>query len=158
MATSLTRAASASGSVLIQRANFAAASACWESVETPVEEPPQLPVTLSPAFHWGSGAMRHLPLVSGAEEISTPGAQTAETQARWVPLFSALFQGGVYIGWLSMTPSCTRPPQNSATFLVPASSMPTVHLPPASTVHHLPPACWARPANRPGSLEEKVVK
>ncbi|WTW24203.1 hypothetical protein OHU89_29250 [Streptomyces sp. NBC_00019] len=92
-----------------------------------MEEPPQLPVTSSPVFHCGSGAMRHLPLVSGAEETSTPGAHTAETQPMWVPLLRALFQAGVYIGWLSMTPSWTRPPQNSVTCRVAASSMPTVH-------------------------------
>jgi hypothetical protein len=72
-------------------------------------------------------------------------------------VFSALFQEGVYIGWLSMTPSLTRPPQNRATFRVAASSMPTFHLSP-EVVHHFAPACWARPAKRPESLAEKVVR
>ena len=74
-----------------------------------------------------------------------------------MPVFRALFQDGVYIGWLSMTPSLTRPPQNVATFWVAASSMATFHLSP-EVVHHLAPACWARPAKRPESLAEKVVR
>ncbi len=159
MPASLTRAETACGSVFSQVANWAAASA-WPAlaapVVTPVVEPPQLPVTDSPAFHCGRGAIAHLPLVSGAEPVKTPGAHTALTQAIWLPSFSALLQAGVYIGWLSIAPSLTRPPQKSATFLLAASSMPTFQVSP-ELVHHLAPACWARPANRPESLEEKVV-
>ena len=73
-----------------------------------------------------------------------PGAHTAETQAICLPVLSALFQAGVYIGWLSTAPSLTRSPQNFATFCVAASSMATFHLSP-EVVHHLAPACWARP-------------
>ncbi len=35
--------------------------------------------------------------------------------------------------------------------------MPTFHFSP-DVVHHLAPACWARPAKRPESLAEKVVR
>src|ERR1041385_3339126 len=157
MPLSLASAVRAWSSVFSQAANLAAASWCLESVVTAVEEPPQLPVAFSPADHWGSGAMAHLPLVSGAAVVRVPGAHTAETQAICLPVLSALFQAGVYIGWLSMAPSLTRPPQKSATFLVAASLMPTFHLSP-SVVHHLAPACWARPAKRPESLAENVVR
>ncbi|CAM5290026.1 hypothetical protein SNARM312S_03942 [Streptomyces narbonensis] len=140
-----------------QVANSAAAALCFESVVTAVEEPPQLPVAFSPLFHCGRGAMAHLPLVSGAAVVRVPGAQTALTQASCSPVFRALFQAGVYIGWLSTAPSATRPPQKSETFLVAASSMPTFQVSP-SKVHHLAPACWERPAKRPESLAEKVVR
>lgn len=101
--------------------------------------------------------MAHLPFVSGAAVVRVPGAQTALTQAICLPVLSALFQAGVYIGWLSIAPSLTRPPQKSATFRVAGSSMATFHLSPP-VVHHCAPACWARPAKRPESLEEKVVR
>lgn len=101
--------------------------------------------------------MAHLPLVSGAAVVRVPGAQTALTQAICLPVLSALFQAGVYIGWLSTAPSLTRPPQKSATFRVASSSMATFHLSPP-VVHHFAPACWARPAKRPESFEENVVR
>src|SRR5688500_5393658 len=148
MPPSFARAFSASPSVFSQAANLAAASLFFESVVTPVEDPPQLPVRLSPSLHWGSGAIAHLPLVSGAAVVSVPGAHTALAHAICLPVLSALFQAGVYIGWLSTAPSFTRPPQNSATFLVASSFMPTFQLSP-EVVHHWAPACWARPANRP---------
>src|SRR3954466_5905466 len=130
MPLSLASACSAEPSVFSQAANFAAAAWWAGSVGRAVEEPPQLPVTFSPADHWGSGAMAHLPLVSGAAVVSVPGAHTALTQAICLPVSSALFQAGVYIGWLSMAPSLTRPPQNLATFWVAGSLMATFHLSP----------------------------
>src|SRR5690242_2520235 len=157
MPLSFASAATARGSVFSQAANFAAAALCGESVVTAVEEPPQLPVTFSPADHCGSGAIAHLPLVCGAAVVRVPGAHTALTQAISLPVFSALFQAGWYIGWLSIAPSLTRPPQKSATLRVAESSMPTFHLS-LEEVHHLAPACCARPANRPESLAEKVVR
>src|SRR5919107_3196443 len=99
MPASLARALRASPSVFSQAANVAAASWCSESVATAVEEPPQLPVRFSPRFHWGSGAMAHLPSVSGAAVVSVPGAHTALTHAICLPVLRALFQAGVYIGW-----------------------------------------------------------
>lgn len=95
--------------------------------------------------------------MSGAAVFSVPGAHTALTHAICLPVLSALFQAGVYIGWLSIAPSLTRPPQNSATFLVASSEMPTFHWSP-DVLHHCAPACWARPANRPESLAENVVR
>src|SRR5262245_64614331 len=105
MPPSLTRPAVASGSVLSQTANCAAASLCLDPFVTPVVEPPQLPVLFSPAFHCGSGAIAHLPLVLAALPVSTPGPQTALGQAMYVPSLSALFHSGVYIGLPATTPS-----------------------------------------------------
>src|SRR3954451_1035264 len=101
MPPSRTRPVVASGSVLSQTANCAAAAACLEAAVTAVVEPPQLPVLFSPAVHCGSGAMAHLPLVSAALPASTPGPQIALGHARSVPSLSALFHSGVYIGLLS---------------------------------------------------------
>ena len=92
-------------------ANLAAAALFFDFSVTPVDEPPQLPVLFSPALHCGSGAIAHLPLVSGALPASTPGPQIALGQASSVPSLSALFHAGVYIGWSSMAPSLTRPSQ-----------------------------------------------
>src|SRR5690349_19269336 len=98
--------------------------------------------------------MAHLPLPSGALLVSTPGAQTAEDQVSSLPPLSAAFHSGVHGAWVSTTPSLARPPQKSATFLVGASLMPTFQASPVMD-HHWPPACWASPANQPGSLLEK---
>src|SRR5512139_2393642 len=111
MPPSLTSAAVASGLVLSQMANLAAASACFDPAVTAVDDPPQLPVFESPAVHWGSGATFHLPAVAGAFPESTPGAQTALGQVSSVPLLSWAFHSGVNMGLLSMAPSLTRPPQ-----------------------------------------------
>src|SRR5689334_4094857 len=107
----VTSAAVACGSVFSQVANCTAASMCLDLAAMAVDEPPQLPVLLSPAFHCGIGAIIHLPLVSAALPDSTPGPQTALGQASRVPSLSALFHSGVYIGCLSMTPVLTRLPQ-----------------------------------------------
>src|SRR5260221_12566710 len=93
----------AAESVFSQMANFTAWALCLDLVETAVDEPPQLPVLLSPAVHCGSGAIAHLPLVSAALPASTPGAQIALGHAMRVPSLSALFHSGVYIGCLSTT-------------------------------------------------------
>src|ERR1700712_3942940 len=106
------------GSLFIQAANFAASAGCLDWLVTEVPEPPQLPVAGLLASHCGSGAIFHLPAVAAALPSSTPGAQIALTQPTWVPLFSAAFHAGVYIGLLSMTPLATRPPQYEATFWV----------------------------------------
>src|SRR4051795_5261638 len=124
---------------------------------TAVDEPPQKPVACSPAFHCGSGAIAHLPFVSGAMPSSTAGPQTAVGQATSVPSLSCLFHCGVYIGWSRIAFFATRPFQKSATRFVAASVMPTFHVSP-SFAHHLPPACCERPANQPGSCEENVVR
>src|SRR5699024_950759 len=87
----------------------------------------------------------------------TPGAHTAETHPTWVPLFSAVFHCGVYIGSLSITPSSTSSPQNRATRCVGSSSIATDQCSP-SICHHEAPACCASPTNRPGSALEKVPR
>src|SRR3954451_4854991 len=114
MPPSLIRPATAAGSVLSQTANFVAGAMFLDFAATAVDEPPQLPVLCSPAFHCGISAIFHLPAVSGALPESTPGPQTALGQAIRVPSLSALFHSGVYIGLLSTAPEATRPPQYSA--------------------------------------------
>src|SRR6188474_1099825 len=98
MPPSRTRPAVASGSVFSHTANCAAACLCLDPSVTPVVEPPQLPVLFSPAAHCGIAAISHLPLVLAAFPASTPGAQTALGQTRYVPSLSALFHSGVNIG------------------------------------------------------------
>src|SRR3954447_6473582 len=88
---------------------------------------------------------------------STAGPQTAVGHASSVPSLSCLFHCGVYIGWSRTVFFATRPFQKSATRFVAASVIPTFHVSP-SFAHHLPPACWERPANQPGSCEENVVR
>src|SRR5690554_2043065 len=127
MPASLTIAATASSLVFNQVANFAAASWCSLWVDTAVEEPPQLPVAGALASHCGMGATFHFPAVSPAFPARTPGAHTAESQPTSVPLLSAAFHSGVYMGLLLMTPSSTSSPQNLATFWVGSSSMCTPH-------------------------------
>src|SRR5215467_400061 len=107
----VTSADVAAGSVFSQMANWAACAMCLDLAATAVDEPPQLPVLLSPGFHCGIAAMAHLPLVSAALPDSTPGPHTALGQAIRVPSLSALFHCGVYIGCLSMRPLETRSPQ-----------------------------------------------
>src|SRR5699024_4282231 len=141
--------------VFIHSANRTA-SARWRlSTVTAVEEPPQLPVAFAPASHCGMVDIRQEPAVEPALPARTPGAQAAETQPTWVPLFSATFHSGVYMGSAPITPSSTSPPQNSATCRVGSSSIATLQRSP-SICHHEAPACWARPTNRPGSVDEKV--
>src|SRR5512145_2031312 len=101
----------ASGSVLSQTANLAAAARWADKAVTAVLEPPQLPVLFSLAVHCGMGAIIHLPCVAAALPESTPGAQIALGQAISVPSFRAAFHSGVYMGWSSTAPSATRPPQ-----------------------------------------------
>ncbi len=101
----------AAESVLSQVANWVAAALLGVLADTAVDEPPQKPLKLSPAFHCGSGATAHLPLPLGALLDSTPGAQTADGQVSSLPSLSALFHSGVKNGMSSMTPSFTRPPQ-----------------------------------------------
>src|SRR5689334_14547288 len=88
----VTSASTAVGSVFSQTANFAAAFWCFDLAITAVDDPPHRPVFASPALHCGSGAIAHLPLVSGAMPASTAGPQTALGQASSVPSFIALFQ------------------------------------------------------------------
>src|SRR3954447_7562252 len=52
---------------------------------TASEEPPQLPETLSPAFHWGMSAARHLPLVFFALPCRNTGPQAATSQVAYLP-------------------------------------------------------------------------
>src|ERR1044071_3922200 len=111
MPLSDTSAPIASGSVLSQIANSAAASCFFDPAITAVVDPPQLPVRGDDAPHCGRGAMAHLPSVLCALPASTPGAQTALTQPICVPSLRALFHSGVYIGVLSTAPSATRPLQ-----------------------------------------------
>src|SRR4051812_40516127 len=99
------------GSVLSQTANCVACDGCFDLAATAVDDPPQLPVLCSPAFHCGSSATDHLPAVSVALPASTPGAHTALGQAISVPSSRALFHSGVYIGWLSTSPEATSPLQ-----------------------------------------------
>src|SRR3954453_19475582 len=105
-----TSALTAVGSVFSHETNSAACFLCLDCVVTPVAEPPHAPLPLVPS-HVGSGAIFHLPAVLAALPASTPGAHTALTQPICLPVLSALFQAGVYIGLLSMTPFWTRPPQ-----------------------------------------------
>src|SRR5471030_2152129 len=98
MPPSVTRPCTAFGSVFSQTANFAASAACFESVVTAVVEPPQNPLTFAPAVHCGSGAIAHLPTVSGAELEIVPGAHAALIQLTSAPSSSALFQAGVQSG------------------------------------------------------------
>ena len=139
------------------RANSAASAGCFELRVIAVDEPPQKPATSSPSDHCGSGAIAHLPFVSGATPSSTAGPQTALGQASSVPSLSCLFHCGVYIGWSSIAPSVTRPLQYLATCWLASSAMPTDQDSP-STAHHSAPACCESPANQPGSLAEKVVR
>src|SRR3954451_23117804 len=117
-----TSALTAFGSVFSQEMNAAACFLCLDWVVTPVAEPPHAPLPLSPS-QVGGGAIFHLPAVLAGLPAGTPGGHPALTQAICLPVLSALFQAGVYIGLLSMTPFWTRPPQYDATFLVAALSM-----------------------------------
>src|SRR5699024_4925566 len=134
---------------------WAAASSCDVPVATAVAEPPQLPVVRSPSSHWGSGAMDQSPAVSSALPDSTPGAQIALGQVR-DPSLRAAFHSGVYLGRPLTTSSSTSSPQNSATRRVGSSSTETSQASPR-VFHHVAPACWASPANHPGSVDEKLV-
>src|SRR3954470_20064354 len=103
--------ATACGSVFSHLANSAASAGCLDFFITAVDDPPQKPAAWSPELHCGSGAIAHLPLVSGAIPSSTAGPQTAVGHASRVPSLSCLFHCGVYIGWSAIAPSETRPPQ-----------------------------------------------
>src|SRR6202451_57919 len=153
MPPSDTSAAVAVGSVFSQAANCAAA--CWflDPAITAVDEPAQVPTTFPPAVHCGSSVIAHLPAPDGAVVGKSPGAQTSETQAMYLPSFIPLFQAAVHCGWLSTPPPATRPCQNEATFWLAASSMPTVQVLPEAD-HHCAPACCVSPANSPGSTLE----
>src|SRR4051795_5127633 len=150
-------AATALGSLFSHSMNWAACCGCLDWLVTAVAEPPHAPVAGLLASHCGMGAIFHLPAVLAALPSRTPGAQMALSQPTWLPLLSAAFHSGVYIGLLSMTPSCTSPPQYEATFWVAASSTATDHWSPL-TPHQDAPACCERPANQPGSDEEKVPR
>src|SRR6185312_4430614 len=100
MPVSFTRALMASGSVLSQVANLAAASTFFDCVVTAVKEPPQLPVAGLAASHCGMAATFHWPAVDSALPERTPGPQAALSQPTCLPVFRPVFQAGVYMGWL----------------------------------------------------------
>src|ERR1700684_4189739 len=140
MPPSDTSAAVAVGSVFSQAANWAAACLFLDAAITAVEEPPQLPTTCPPAVHCGSSVICHLPVPDGAVVGKSPGAQTSETQAMYLPSFRPLSRAAVHGGWLSTPPPAIRPCQYAATFWLAASSMPTVQVLPEAD-HHCAPAC-----------------
>src|SRR3984957_16275684 len=148
-----TRAAVPAALVFSQWTNSAASCWCLDAAITAVDEPPQLPTTLAPAVHCGSSVIFHLPAPDGAVVGKSPGAQTSETQAMYLPSFIPLFQAAVHCGWLSTPPPAIRPCQYEATFWLAASSMPTVQVLPEAD-HHCAPACCVRPANSPGPALE----
>src|SRR5699024_8275912 len=153
---SVTSACTASVEVLSHSAKRTAASRCRVWVVTAVEEPPQFPVASSPASHCGRGAICQFPSVDPALPDRTPGAHTAETHPTWVPLFSAVFHCGVYIGALSITPSSTSSPQNRATRCVGSSAIATDQCYP-SICHHDAPARCASPTPSPRSVTSASI-
>jgi hypothetical protein len=120
------------------------------------EPPAQVAETVSPSLHCGIGATAHDPAVSGAVPRTIASAHEPEIHVTMLPFWMSAFHSLEKSASIFTRSSSMSFCQNSATFRVASSAMPTFHAS-FSAVNHSPPPCCERPMSHGAWLKANAA-